>query len=79
MANYQGEIRLRVKATGQSYYFGYSLDQGQSWMPFVETRADLLLSRGYTGAYMGLYTTSNGESTTDFVDFDWVRYKGIER
>ena len=35
MANYQGEIRLRVKATGQSYYFGYSLDQGQSWMPFV--------------------------------------------
>ena len=31
-----------------------------------------MLSKGYTGAYMGLYTTTNGRDVKEFADFDWV-------
>ena len=38
---------------------------------------ETLLSRGYTGAYLGLYATSNGKTTEAYADFDWVRYQGF--
>ena len=44
-----------------------------------ETEAKHILSKAYTGAYLGVYTTSNGEKSKDYADFDWVSYKGFEK
>ena len=41
-----------------------------------QTSAHLLLSNGYTGAYLGMYASSNGQPTGQHADFDWVHYKG---
>ena len=41
--------------------------------------ADLLLSRGYTGAYLGLYASGNGQDDAGHADFDWVRYEAFPR
>jgi alpha-N-arabinofuranosidase len=45
----------------------------------VKTKANHILSKGYTGAYLGVYATSNGKTTEDYADFDWVNYKGFEK
>jgi alpha-N-arabinofuranosidase len=43
------------------------------------TKANLILSKKYTGAYLGVYASSNGRKTNEYADFYWVRYKGFER
>ncbi len=79
LGDYAGEIIFRVVSRDHKYRYEYSLDRGNSFTPFTETDAARLLSRGYTGAYLGLYSTANGNPTTDYADFDWVRYEGYER
>lgn len=74
MADYRGEIVLRVIADGGRYAFDYSLD-GEKFHAVAATDFDHLLSRGYTGAYLGLYGTSNGQSADDYADFDWVVHR----
>lgn len=71
-----GEILLRVVSKNHRYRYTYSLDGGNSYLIFTETGANLILSRGYTGAYLGLYATSNGNLTEAYADFDWVRVVG---
>jgi len=46
---------------------------------FAETPADHLLSHGYTGAHIGLYTTSNGQMSTGYADFDRVEYTSVKK
>ena len=41
---------------------------------FNKLKNDVLLSKGYTGAHIGLYITSNGENSNDYVDFDYIDY-----
>ena len=77
--DYAGEIVLRVLSKGDRYTLSYSLDGEATYEPFVETAASHLLSRGYTGAYLGLYSTSNGVASDGHADFDWVRYEAFER
>ena len=79
LGNYGGEIVFRVESSGGRYEFEYSLDSGDSFSPFARTGADLLLSNGYTGAYLGLYGTSGGKPSSAHADFDWVSYRGFER
>ena len=79
LADYQGEIVLRVVSRDRKYRYEYSLDRGENFTVFAETDAARLLSRGYTGAYLGLYSTANGNSSDEQADFDWVRYEGYER
>jgi len=76
---YQGEIVLRVDSAENRYSLQYSLDRGENFTEFLSTDGDHLLSRGYTGAYLGLYSTSNGRVSSDYADFDWVRYQAYER
>ena len=76
---YDGEIVFRVVSKDSRYDYEYSLDRGNSFAEFAETDAARLLSRGYTGAYLGVYSTGNGTDSGDYADFDWVRYKGYER
>ena len=76
---YNGEIIFRVISNDHQYRLQYSLDAGDNYADFLTTDADHLLSRGYTGAYLGLYATSNGQDTGDYADFDWVSYQAFER
>ena len=61
------------------YQFSYSLDNGNSFKRYAEISTDKIIGRFYTGAYLGFYATSNGQTQVDFADFDWVRYKGFSR
>jgi xylan 1,4-beta-xylosidase len=78
LPDYRGEVTFKVVSRNHRYFFYYSLD-GITFQLLAETNANHILSRGYTGAYLGLYATSHGESTTDYADFDWVNYQGFAR
>ena len=77
--DYDGEIVFRVVSKDSRYVYEYSLDRGASFDRFAETDAARLISRGYTGAYLGVYSSGNGTDSGEYADFDWVRYKGYER
>jgi alpha-N-arabinofuranosidase len=80
LEKYRGEIDFEVVSREGHYKFAYSLDQGTSYTPFARTSATHILAHGsYTGAYLGLYSTSNGTPTTEYADFDWVSYQVYER
>lgn len=72
LKSYNDSIIFKVFSKNKSYKYYYSLDNGTSFDFFAETSSNLLLSKGYTGAYMGIYSTSNGKNTEEYVDFDWV-------
>ncbi|MBP6804854.1 MAG: glycoside hydrolase family 43 protein [Chloroflexi bacterium] len=74
LPHYSGEIILQVAAGNGRYHYTYSLDKGVSFQPLAETAANLILSRGYTGAYLGVLATGNGQATQAYADFAWVRY-----
>lgn len=76
--NYSDAITFKVKSENHSYSFYYSLN-GEDFILFDETKANHILSKGYTGAYLGVYVTGNGKSSKDYADFDWVSYKGFEK
>jgi len=76
--NFNGDITFKVKSEYFGYTFYYSLD-GVQFKQFTKTKSNHILSKKYTGAYLGIYATSNGVNTKDFADFDWVNYKGFER
>jgi len=69
---YNGSITFKVISENNSYNFYYSLDDGTSYKSFIKTGSDKMLSKGYTGAYMGLYATTSGRDIKEFADFDWV-------
>lgn len=75
--NYAGDILLKVQSDNDRYRFSYSMDNGQQFSVLAETTADLILSKGYTGAYLGLFSSSNGQASSQYADFDWVEYRGF--
>ncbi len=76
---YRGEIVLKVESKGHQYHFIFSLDNGETFSAFATTKSNYLLSKGYTGAYLGIYCTGNGKQSKEYSDFDWVNYKGYTR
>jgi alpha-N-arabinofuranosidase len=74
---YKGTLTFKVTSRNNRYYYYYSLDQGTSFRLFAETAANLILCNGYTGAYVGVYASSNGAPSTAYADFDWIHYKGF--
>ena len=69
---YNGSITFKVISENNSYKFYYSLDISNGFKSFAETSSDKILSKGYTGAYLGLYCTNNGKNVKEYADFDWV-------
>lgn len=78
LLDYSGNITWKVVAEGTAYAFYYSIN-GLDFLPFDKTGSNHILSKKYTGAYLGIYATSNGKPSEDFADFDWVTYQGFER
>lgn len=74
---YEGEITLKVIATANNYKYHYSLDNGKTFTEFTNTESNLILCHGYTGAYCGLYASSNGVESDEYADFDQVYVKWL--
>ena len=79
LKGYDGNIILKVKSKKDRYDFFYSLNDGSSFDYFTSIEAIKVLDRNYTGALLGLFTTSNGVLSQDYADYDWVRYKDFMR
>lgn len=71
--DYKGKIKLKILSEEGEYKLFYST-RGFRYRLFDKLKNDILLSKGYTGAHIGLYITSNGEDSNDYVDFDYVDY-----
>ena len=76
--DFNAEITFKVKSENRSYLFYYSLN-GSEFILLEETKSNHILSKKYTGAYLGIYATSNRANSKDYADFDWVSYKGFEK
>ncbi|ANQ51964.1 glycoside hydrolase family 43 protein [Flammeovirga sp. MY04] len=78
--NYKGDIIFKVKSSTKKYEYYYSLDAGETYQLIGETKNDILLSygwnSGYTGAYLGVYCTSDYPKSKTKAYFDWVKYQG---
>ncbi|MEL6822192.1 MAG: family 43 glycosylhydrolase, partial [Calditrichota bacterium] len=79
LANYAGTILFKTTAKGPKYHFAYSLDDGLTFTTIAEAPSHHILSKKYTGAYLGLYSSSNGKQTAGYADFDWINYRAFER
>ena len=72
------QLYLSVLCRGETYDFYYGFKEGE----YIEAAAGLparVLSswenKGFTGAYLGMYATSNGRESTNAADFDWFLYE----
>ena len=75
LRSYNGSIIFKVVSDNRSYKYYYSLDEPNIFNFLAETGSDKILSKGYTGAYCGLYSTTNGKDIDEHADFDWVIIK----
>ena len=72
---YRGEIYLKIITRDDAYAFDWALHETEEYREFARLDGNLVLSNGYTGAYLGLYGTSNGQEQAEHADFDWVMYQ----
>ena len=73
--DYKGKITWQVISRKGKYQLLYSLDDGLSYLLYAEIPSDLIVCHGYTGAYLGLYASSNGQESDEYADFDFVHYE----
>ena len=70
---YNGQIEFRIVANEDSYKLYYKTSR-KDFELFTILNGDLVISKGYTGAHLGLFATGNGKNTKDFASFDYVNY-----
>ena len=72
-----GAVTIKVEGTGTHYGFSYSYDDvtfekvGIMESKFLSTETN----GGFTGVYIGLFSTGNGQKSSTNADFDWFEYK----
>ena len=75
IGDYIGEIYFKAETRDGRLAFDWALHENGEYEEFARLDNDLILSQGYTGAYLGLYATANGRRQEDHADFDWVMYR----
>ena len=75
LSSYNGSVIFKVVSDKMTYGFYYSLDESKKFTFLTETGSNKILSKGYTGAYCGLYSTTNGREIQEHADYDWVMLK----
>ena len=75
--DYIGEIYFKTIIRDGQYAFDWALHENGEYQEFARLSGDVILSQGYTGAYLGLYATTNGNDQVDHADFDWVMYSTL--
>ena len=71
-------VVLKIESKNNQYSFHYK-KKGEGFINFHNMESSYILSKGYTGAYLGVYITSNGIVSNDYMDVDWVDYKSYQR
>jgi alpha-N-arabinofuranosidase len=76
-----GEMYLKVEAHEQDYNF-YFANTPDKWQAIAENVDGRILSTpvagGFVGAYIAVYASSNGQSSTNQAEFDWFEYVGLD-
>lgn len=76
------KLYLKVEAHEQAYGF-YFTDKSDEWQMLAENVDGRILSTpvagGFIGAYIAMYASSNGQSSTNNADFDWFEYIGLDQ
>ena len=73
------KIQLRIEGSDKFYTFSYSTD-GIKFVTLDKADTNLISTEtagGFTGVYLGLFTTGNGVKCITPAVFDWFEYKGI--
>lgn len=74
------EVYLKITAHNQDLSF-YFAKESENWLQIADNLDIRILSMeiagGFTGTYVGLYVTGNGNDSTSYADFDWFEYKGL--
>lgn len=72
-------LYLSIQGNISDYDFYYGYDD-QEMLPLMSGLDASLLSsvtnNGFTGTYIGMYTSSNHQASDNFADFDWFVYQG---
>ena len=80
LKDYKNDILFKVVSKNDKYTFHYSLNNGENFKYFTSLDAIKILDRNYTGALLGVFATSNnGNNSSDYADYDWVRYHDFVR
>ena len=79
LKDYKNNILFKVVSKNAKYTFYYSLNDGENFKYFTSLDAIKMLDRNYTGALLGVFSTSNGNKSSDYADYDWVLYKDYIR
>ncbi|MEK3788332.1 glycoside hydrolase family 43 protein [Paenibacillus sp. FSL K6-1230] len=74
------KLYLKVEARGQDYSF-YFATQAEVWNPLLEHVDGTILSvdvaGGFSGTYIGLFASSQGQPSQNHVDFDYFEYSPL--
>lgn len=74
-----GSYTLKVTAHEQNYNFSFSING--LWHSLAENVDGRILSTpvagGFVGAYIAMYASSNGQTSTNHADFDWFEYSAL--
>jgi xylan 1,4-beta-xylosidase len=75
-----GPVNLRIEGARSVFRFSYAQGDGD-YQPIQEVSARYLSSEtigGFTGTYVGLYATGNGQPPATDADYDWFEYVANE-
>ena len=72
------QIELKVIAYSDHYAYYYRYKSNDLWISFDTSANDILISRGYTGAHLGLYATCNGGKSISSAAFEIMTYKNMK-
>lgn len=74
-----GMVELRIQASSAAYTFSYQVDgEYEHTLMVCSTRyLSSEVAGGFTGVYIGMYATGNGEAASTPADFDWFEYEPI--
>jgi alpha-N-arabinofuranosidase len=75
-----GDIILTVEALPLFYEFSYQLPHGRAKRLGTALTRDLSSEKigGFTGVYIGIYATGNGQTNSVPADFDWFEYRATQ-
>jgi xylan 1,4-beta-xylosidase len=75
-----GRTYFKIEASGQDYSF-YIAAAPEAWRAVAQAVDGRILStpvaRGFVGAYIGMYASSNGQPSQNVADFDWFEYRSL--
>jgi len=69
-------VYLRIEGTPEFYYFSFSKDN-INFQPLGKANTNLISTEtagGFTGIYLGLFASGNGQMNKTLAEFDWFDY-----